>query len=114
MNAPTQAAHLAPVVQARPVPQAFIDALKARRETTQPIREKTGGNPFFMRQFLQKLGFSSQPAQNEAGEGEAGLAAAGGEGSGEGEVEFFSEVQAASRTSVAMVRNFAPIWKNGR
>ena len=30
MNAPTQAAHLAPAVQARPVPQAFIDALKAR------------------------------------------------------------------------------------
>ena len=46
MNAPTQAAHLAPAVQARPVPQAFIDALKARRETTQPIREKTGGSTF--------------------------------------------------------------------
>ncbi len=46
MNAPTPAAHLAPVVNARPVPQAFIDALKARFgnncSTAMGIREQHG------------------------------------------------------------------------
>ena len=46
MNAPTPAAHLAPVVNARPVPQAFIDALKARFgnncSTAMVIREQHG------------------------------------------------------------------------
>jgi len=46
MNAPTQAAHLAPVVQARPVPQAFVDALKARFgdncSTALVVREQHG------------------------------------------------------------------------
>ena len=46
MNAPTPAAHLAPDVQARPVPQAFIDALKARFgdncSTALVIREQHG------------------------------------------------------------------------
>lgn len=46
MNAPTPAAHLAPVVQARPVPQAFLDALKARFgdncSTALVIREQHG------------------------------------------------------------------------
>ena len=46
MNAPTQAAHLAPAVQARPVPQAFIDELKKRFgdncSTALVIREQHG------------------------------------------------------------------------
>ena len=46
MNAPTHAAHLAPVVQARPVPQAFLEALKARFgdncSTALVIREQHG------------------------------------------------------------------------
>ena len=46
MNAPTPAAHLAPVVNARPVPQVFIDALKARFgnncSTALVIREQHG------------------------------------------------------------------------
>ena len=46
MNAPTPAAHLAPVVTARPVPQVFLDALKARFgancSTAMVIREQHG------------------------------------------------------------------------
>ena len=46
MNAPTPAAHLAPVVTARPVPQAFLDALKARFgancSTALVVREQHG------------------------------------------------------------------------
>ena len=46
MNAPTPAAHLAPDVKARPVPQAFLDALKARFgdncSTALVIREQHG------------------------------------------------------------------------
>jgi len=46
MNAPPPAAHLAPVVKARPVPEAFIEALKARFgvncSTALVIREQHG------------------------------------------------------------------------
>ena len=58
MNAPTHAAHLAPVVLARSVPQAFLDALKTMQigDISPPLRSPNG---FHVLKLTNKRGGNS-------------------------------------------------------